>query len=251
MRETAQPYLQACDGLSHADPYSPIATRTHAVLNIALEQGEVWTARALGCTHLVAMGRPPRQGVRFMPLRRYAALDRPGAKVFEVLDTIPHAFAAREPSLYGGEGAALQSLRTTTTADALLKVIDDPLHRLPPGATLPSGLGVTAVQGTWPIWDSAVLAVSGTGGAVVGIRRVFSAGWTAEQAGKALAVVRAAGLDVAAIVDDVDQGPVTFRYVPPRQAASRLAGALGLGINSIVLLNPWGLIRRGRLKGRR
>jgi hypothetical protein len=251
LRETAQPYLQACDGLSHADPYSPIATRTHTLLNTSLENGEIWTARALGCTHLVAMGRPPPQGVRFVPLSRYAAFNRPGAKVFEVLDAIPHAFAVRGPTLYQSEEAALGSLPTTTTTLALLRVVDDPLKRLGYRPTLPSGLGVTSVDGTWPVWDQAVVSAYGSGGAVLGIRRVFAAGWTAEQAGRNLAVVRTAGMEVAAIVDDVGRGPVTFRYEPPRQVASRLAGLLGLGLNMLLLLNPRGLIPRGRLKVRR
>lgn len=238
LRETAQPYLHACDGLSHGNGYSPMEARTEVALNAALSRGLVSVARALGCTHQVAMARLLGGPVQFVPVPRYGAENRGGAKVYALVNPIPHAFVARGARLLGTEKEVLRAIQTATDLAGVLQLVDDPMHRLPPGAQLPAGGEVTAGDLAWPVWDHAVLPVQGHGGAVVGIRRAFAVGWTAAQSGRALPVVRVAGTELGVVVDDVTAGEVTLEYEPPRNNLASLALALGLAIEAALLLAP-------------
>jgi hypothetical protein len=138
--------------------------------------------------------------------------------------------------LMDSTGLLLKGISLSDDAESVVRGIDDPLGRLK-GSTLPGGQGVGLVSFDWPRRERATVRLSGEGGAVVGLRTSFQVGWMAEQAGRPLQVVRAAGSHVAAVVPDASHGPVEFEYRLPgrkRAAASVLAGAfaliLGLGM---------------------
>jgi len=84
---------------------------------------------------------------------------------------------------------------------------------------------------------SASFAIGGEGGAVVVLRKPWWPGWSAEQAGSRLAVLRAAGAQVAVVVEDVSRGPVSLRYQTPGVASgitAAVAGALLLGCAAVL-----------------
>jgi hypothetical protein len=115
---------------------------------------------------------------------------------------------------------------TATTVEATLRIVDDPVGRL--GASDLSrwaGGGVGGVRAEWKNSGRALVSADGTGGAVLGLRTAFAAGWTARQGDRSVPCVRVAGTQLGAVIDDVSAGTVTFEYRWPRREASTAAGA--------------------------
>lgn len=81
----------------------------------------------------------------------------------------------------------------------------------------------------------ATITTEGSGGAVLVWNRVLAVGWRAEQAGRALPVVRASGVSLAIVVDDVTRGPVVLTYVPPRRAGAWAAVAGGVALLALAV----------------
>jgi hypothetical protein len=231
------PNVNACDGLSDPNPYGPLQSRTNAMLMFNLKRGLVSTARALGCTHILAQ-EPPLGPADLAPLQRLAARDdiRP-VGVWSIRDPVPPAFIARSPRLVPDELELVRLAQGTERAEDLLALADDPLHRLAT-TVLPTGAGTRTIALAWLDGDRAELTATGTGSAVLGIRTAFHAGWTADQAGRNLPVVRIGGTQVAALVADVSAGPVRFEYRYPKLWIAVLGAAIGLALLSALSLWP-------------
>lgn len=222
------PETQACDGLISAMPYSPLAPGLAVALVNRFANGSLAAARALGCTHIAS------NQTMFGPLVRVPipSPDR-AVQVVEVPDPLPETFVAQAPRLMVTEDEAATAVVAAAGAQDAVRVLDDPLHRLAPGASLPSGADVRVVRLDWPIRTRARLELGGTGGAVVGLKTIFQVGWGARQAGRDLPIVRAAGMHLAIVVADASAGPVELEYALPRcglGVLGSLAGLLALGV---------------------
>jgi hypothetical protein len=246
------PEIQACDGIAGGYNYTPMETRlSRRMMEIVNDEYRVGVARALGWTH-VLLDKEPKDGgataledmpIAFPSLPEVTRQDRK-IHVLKVDDPLPLVFLSRAAVLATGERNALDTMLRDSSRDELLKVIDDPMKRLPTGASLPAGDGVESVSAIWEARHRVRVEAKGSGGAVLGLRTSYLVGWRASQQGKPLPVVRATGHHVAAVVSDVASGPVLFEYLPPdlaRSGAMSLAG-LAAGIAAISL----GLGRRAR-----
>lgn len=235
---------QACDGLASAMPYSPIMSSAVRLLTRGVEEGWVPPARALGCTHLirdeVAQGESPASAAEFnydLEALPELAEQKEGVVVQELKEPVPEAFVARSPVLYRKEDDAVRAIANSQGLEPLLRIVDDPLGRWGEGP-LPVGSLVEGVRAEWRGPGQARVLATGSGGAVVGIRTAFLAGWRAEQCGRPLPVVRAMGAQVAAVVQDVACGPMAFEYSPAGARGSVMGGVLGLLLGLIVVVWP-------------
>jgi hypothetical protein len=203
-----------------------------------LSWGAAPMARALGCTHYVSMRQPWGGQLAYLPVPRYGRPEGRGAKVFALLDPIPPAFVAREPSLSSDEKVVFQRVKTATTVARTLEIVDDPGARLGSSDLARwSGRGVTRASVERKASDQALVHAEGTGGALLGIRTAFALGWTARQGDKELPCVRVAGAQVGALVDDVSGGDVVFEYRWPKRAQSigaALVGCLALALGLLI-----------------
>ncbi|HEY3447598.1 MAG TPA: hypothetical protein VGK67_14685 [Myxococcales bacterium] len=220
--------LPACDGLTSAVPYSALRTRVHYDLVSGLRAKSVAAAWALGCTHVVS--DEPWPG-----LERVALTTPPGADVavLRIPSPVRPAFVVDAPRLLT-EGEVTAGLRAARTLAEVTVLVDDPLGRLQGRPLPPPGgrAGIARVE--WPRQDDAVVHLSGTGGAVVGLKTIFQAGWRARQGGRELPVVRAMGVHLAAVVEEASAGPVEFRYRPPHLNAGAGASLLGLAMLGVL-----------------
>jgi hypothetical protein len=203
------PDAHACRRVSSGWSYSaPLVSRTAHKLRDGVVKGSAAAARALGCTHVVKLvdGEP-----RLLALR----------------DALPPVFVVEGP-VWTEEARLMQDIPDARSAAEILRHIDDPRDAVSAKTPLPDGRGVAVAERRWLVRDEAELELSGEGGAVVGLRSAYWLGWSAHQGGRALPVVRAGYGMVAAIVDDVRAGPVTFRYRPPRLGLGAGLSLLGL-----------------------
>jgi len=222
------PELHGCAGVSSPLSYSPLQPRLNELLAGEMERAQVASTRALGCTHLLSDEAPTGVGVESLaivaasPAAR-AVLDA-GPRLYQVTAPVPRAFVATGAQLAQSEDQAFERLRLSADAAQTLAVVDDPLARL--GAVqLPDGERASIGALRWPVPSEAEVELAGAGGAVVGLRTSFQVGWSAEQRGRALTIVRASGQHIAAVVPDVGAGKIRFRYRPPRLGPGLLAAA--------------------------
>jgi len=240
-RLAASPCLNGCDALISANPYSPLQTELNNRLFDAFNQLQVAPARALGCTHLVVdveWSDPALQPVAVS--RREAAassFDRL-IRVYRIVDPIPAVFIAAGATLAPSADVAFDRLLANTDPASALAVIDDPLHRLPAAAELPIASSATVVDAEWRSSRSVTVRVSGQGGAVVGLRTAFQVGWRAQQAGRPLPVVRAAGQHLAAVVADINGGEIAFEYWPPGLGWGMAGAGGGILLQLLLVMAP-------------
>jgi hypothetical protein len=233
VRRAAGPTLHACDGLGHGAAYTLFISRTNLALNQLLRMGNPEVARALGCTHQVGLQPLPEPG--FHPVSRPPEVSllarqefRREAPVYALAEPLPHAFAAYRPVLSRSEQDAILRIRNSGPAAPVTDVVDDPSERLAGRTELPDGERITTVEAVPVDWSHATVRALGAGGAVLGLRSAYAVGWTARQAGRLLPVVRIAGDQVGAVVDDVAAGEVEFEYQPPRRGLGEASAVLGL-----------------------
>src|SRR5205807_1516764 len=127
---------------------------------------------------------------------------RSSARLFELADPLPKVFVSKAPMLSPNERDAILRIAAAASRSEALQVVDDPLQRLD-GAPLPSGKEASVLDAEWSAPDAATVRLAGTGGAVVGLRTPFLVGWTAEQAGEPVPVIRIAGHQLGAAVTNV------------------------------------------------
>ncbi|MGC4119576.1 MAG: hypothetical protein QM765_34395 [Myxococcales bacterium] len=215
--------LPACDGVTTAIPYSALRTRIHYVLESGLRSKSVSAAWVLGCTHVVTA--QPWPGLEIVPMVGAP----PGATVQRLPAPVTASFVVAAPRLLS-EAQVLDAMRSARSLDEVASLVDDPLGRLA-GRALPvasGGLGIARL--TWPRQDEATLALTGTGGGVVGLKTFYQVGWSARQAGRELPIVRAHGVHLAVVVDDAAAGPVELRYRPPHLAAGVASSVVGVAL---------------------
>ena len=99
----------------------------------------------------------------------------------------------------------------------------------------------------WTDRARATLTAQGSGGAVLGLRTSYYVGWTAEQAGQALAIVRISGAMLGVVVPDIAAGPVEVAYRLP--AASLPCLLLGIGVLAALAFAAPGRTRRATKSG--
>jgi hypothetical protein len=146
------------------------------------------------------------------------------------------------PRLLPDEDMLHQHLARARTSTQCTNLLDDPLGALAGRDLPPPGQVHQLTLQSWPVRHRAKLSLSGSGAAVVGLGTQFQVGWTAEQAGRSLPVLRASGTHVAALVEDVSAGPVEFEYRPPNLTAGIVSSVAGFTALALVL----GLPRRTR-----
>jgi hypothetical protein len=218
------PEMQACSAVSGGFAYaSQVETRAELELMRGFLSGNGLAARALGCSHAVTLARP--QGVE-------NASAEP--RLFPLPDPIPPSFVARDPIWTHEEDLPKEVSNAKSTTD-LLALVDDPRGSLTQKTALPSGQGITAGPPRWEGRHHAVVEVKGTGAGVVGLRTAYWTGWAAHQAGRALPVLRVGFRQVGALVENAEQGPITFVYQPPRWIQGWVV--FGLGAFLLALLS--------------
>lgn len=233
MRLLMSGQLGACDGFASANPYSPFTPRTISTLRAELEAGSAAVARALGCTHYL-IERPISRGVRFVPVP-FAESEREGPFwVYAIEGAMPQVFVAKHPRMSHSETEALDAVRSSTSSEMTLAIVDDPSARITQ-RVLPSGDGVNVLEVDWTERHKARVQLAGSGGAVMSLRTIYMRGWRATQAGTELPVVRIAATQVAAVVEDVARGPIELEYVMPRRALRISAAALGMGLVALAM----------------
>ncbi len=105
-----------------------------------------------------------------------------------------------------------------------------------PSFALPAGDGVREADVTWHRATRGTLTARGTGGAVLVLRRPWWPGWTARQRGLPLPTLRAAGVQLAVVVADVNAGPVALEYRAWGLGVGAGLSALGLaGLGALTL----------------
>ncbi|MEW5852964.1 MAG: hypothetical protein AB2A00_29545 [Myxococcota bacterium] len=236
LRLVAAPSVQSCDGLNSGHMYSPLTSRVRRQLGGGVGRDRSAASRALGCTHLIS-DRAPREGdtseVTVPGFDRITAVM--GLRVHAIDDPIPTVFIARAASLKVNEDDVINAIGLSRTAEEVVAVVDDPLQRRP-NVPLPDGKGAQVTAREWPSRDHARVTLAGSGGAVVGLRTSFQAGWRAQQDGRELPVVRSSGVHVAAVADDVTAGPVEFRYEVPRWPLAWALACSGLALLLALLM---------------
>lgn len=175
-------------------------------------------AWALGCTH-IATRAPPAAIAHLVDVNTPAGAPVVGvdAPVYAMRTPAVDVAIARAARLHANAEDALAALPTMTTPAEIANVIDDPSHVLPNSSTaaLPSVDGTSDLAATmrWSSTTSGVLQLTGGhGGAVIAVRKPWWPGFIATQAGVSVPVVRAAGVQLAVLVDDVTRGNVVFDY---------------------------------------
>lgn len=238
----AAPNLGACSNLRTAVGYSLLQTRVNARLESALLSRSAAAARALGCTHLVALGPPLDEESRVVPTRFGGSLIR----VAEIADPIPDGFVAARPRWVTTETELIDLVLATHSVADVVSLVDDPLKRLPnAGQLLPLGTAVAIRRVEHRAPDRFRLELVGSGGAVVGVRTSFQAGWRASQSGRELPVIRSAGEQVAVLVDDVAGGDVELEYRPALMKAGFAFALAGLLLGMFAALSGVGSRRVG------
>jgi hypothetical protein len=252
------PELQTCDGASSASPYSVLGTRMHKMLQFGVDEGHVASARALGCQVLVTDAPTDEPDARAIyhgaigPMTPPATLPEAAhqagpPRILLVEDARPRVAIARNPTLIASEEDVLKALVVIgRTAGAQAAVLDDPLGRYR-APHVPDGAALTSVELEELDTTEAVVTLHGTGGGVVVWNRAFAVGWRAEQGEREIPIVRASGVALAVVVEDVTLGPVTLRYHMPRQALA--VGALVVGILLSIVV-AFGSVRRARVQNR-
>jgi hypothetical protein len=207
-----QHYLPSAQGPTVRAWYDLLDERTPRGLQVA---------RALGCTHLVSRAESLPAGVRALPAFPF----RFGGRSYAIDSPVPEASVARTPQRYARGDAALDAAAAGSGPEAVTGAIDDPsdVARGP----LPDGAGVRAVTVRWSSARDATLEAEGHGGAVLVLRRPWWPGYRATQRGRALPVVRAGGVLLAVVTDDVAGGAITLDYRARGLPAGLAVSALG------------------------
>ena len=236
---------QACDGVISAIPYSPVQTALNAKLErLFSRKKSLKAAIALGCTH-VAVSEPITQGGTLIDLdvpeslRSFAQV---GPQLYALHQSIPRIFIASAPVLEDNDNSVIRKIEASQSLGDILNVIDDPARHIETSRVLPAANSVKIDSLSWPQRDKATLKLSGTGGAIVGLKTVYQIGWTARQAEKDIPVLRVGGQHLAVLVDNVQAGPISLEYKSPFFTASVVAAIMGL----IVQLFLAYIYRRGK-----
>jgi hypothetical protein len=240
MRQNLMPELQACDGLASGLAYSPLESSMSVLMLGAVMQYRDFAFRAMGCTHVVLDARRTDSGqgtYATFPIEvaGIPELTQRGFRVhvLELARPLPMVFVARIAALKTSEAEVLQALGSAASPEVLMGVIDDPLQRLAPGASLPHAAADVNAWVEWITADHARIEVTGTGPAVIGVRTSFLAGWQAVQGGHPVAVVRATGNHVAVVID-ASAGPVELRYRAANLGVSAASASFGVVLGALV-----------------
>lgn len=225
--------VQQCGGPAVPQHYLPSAQgptvrAVYDLLDERLPQG-VQVARALGCTHIVSRATNLPTSLRPLPAFRFSF----AARAYAITSPLPDISVARSPALLPSGDAALDRAIAQEGTAGVTAAIDDPAHAL--RAPLPDGRGATGVAVAWSSAEAGVVRVEGAGGAVVVMRRAWWPGYRATQRGRPIPVVRAGGVNLALVVDDVSAGEVSLRYEARGLRAGIAASALG-AVSLVALL---------------
>ena len=243
MRNAGLPLLNACDGVISATPYSPLSTEEREWLQHLANDNQLSGPRGLGCTHFITVvGDHHPLDLDFVPSIEIAHLSGSGAEPGSTIralilpDPIPMSFVSKNPRWSTGFTSTVGRHGDVSSA-ALIRLIDDPLHRLGIGpAALPKGDSAGPSEVRISKTDHWVVDVAGKGSAIVGVRTVFAAGWTARQGPHEVPVIRVGGVHLGAKIDDVSAGAVEFVYQPPGLGPLSIAFSSGCFVCLLLLL---------------
>ncbi|MBI4819418.1 MAG: hypothetical protein HY791_24315 [Deltaproteobacteria bacterium] len=228
-RRNLVPFFGACDGFSSGEMYSIFQTRLnfHMLFEDDKPIGAPGAAsRAMGCSYFVGTDPPHDGNVAQVPAPE---LEARGLGLFRVTDPLPQVFVSRNPIGHRTDGETLRSIRRSKSASAVAAIIDDPAGHTLSGRVLPSGTGV-AVELEALDSSTIQLRATGAGGAIVGLRTAYLAGWEAWQGEETLPTVRVAGTHLGVWVHDVSRGPVSVSYRPPYLAWVLVSSLISVGM---------------------
>jgi hypothetical protein len=249
-----KPNIGACGGPSFPDDYMPSSEHTVVQLSryeLNEQLGLLGAAIALGCTHLAtrttfvdAEHDAAHFGLVPVALPRESSAGAPN--VYAISDALPEVAIARNAHVVADEPALFAKITQANGAADILAIVDDPASALAHGepgshdVAVPDGSGVTRVDATFTSARDGNIALGGTGGAVVVMRRQWWPGWTALQNGVELPVVRVGGRELAVVVDDVTRGNVELHY----RVRGLAAGLALFAIGAALLAATAAIIRR-------
>lgn len=235
------PQMHACDRVVNASSYGSLQPTANQRLSALMARRYSSAARALGCTHFLTDRPPEDGGVEALALDGYhpvlVKLLESGPRLYRIVSPVPETFVVQDPVLITTDHQFQASVLQSGSAEQVVAIIDDPLGRLGPGDTLPVGGGAGETTLRWEHRARATVEVGGEGGALVGLRTEFHAGWRAEQAGIALPVARSSGQHVVALVPDLTAGPILFSYKPPFWSLG--LGGMGVGAVALIAVMLW------------
>lgn len=225
-----KPNMHQCQDI--AVPHAAMASSQAPTYTLATTLDETAAvpahAWALGCTHVATRAAPDSLAAldTDAAIAPAAGVDAPVYPLRAHARTLDVA-VARAPRFFASSAEVLAALSTTLAAPHdVANLIDDPLHRLKDRAgttSLPVASPSLQANATWLSTTQATVTLSGAqGGAVIALRRPWWPGFTATQAGAPVTVVRASGVQLAIVVDDVTRGDVLIEY---RVRNARAAGA--------------------------
>lgn len=211
-----KPNMNQCQDI--AVPHAAMASSQGPTFTLATTLDETAPlpvqAWALGCTHIAtrapfaAIAHVVVDGAPVAP--PVAGVDAP---VFAMRAPAVDIAIARTPTLYANGEDALAALSAMRSPEDVANVIDDPTRVLA-GRTLPpfteSDLNASVA---WSATTSGRVKLSGgRGGAVIALRRPWWPGFEAMQGETRVPVVRAAGVQLTVVVDDVTRGDIMLTY---------------------------------------
>jgi hypothetical protein len=223
--------VHQCGRVTAPNNYLPSAQyatlRLSTTLMDASTAGGAQVARALGCTHVLVAHRAHDSLVPF-------PIGASRTRLFAIPDPLPAVSVVRRPVRVGRLRETFRGLLQGSGAADAVRWLDDPTRRAP--FALPAGDGVREADVTWHRATRGTLTARGTGGAVLVLRRPWWPGWTARQRGLPLPTLRAAGVQLAVVVADVNAGPVALEYRAWGLGVGAGLSALGLaGLGALTL----------------
>lgn len=208
-------------------------------------------AWALGCTHIATRAPLPSIAAALDVDRAIAPALGVDAPIFPLRVPAVDVAVARSPKLYANGDEAIDAIDaidaptpaapTGARPEDVANVIDAPTAASPPRA-LPIASRDLVVDARWESTTRATVSFSSTatatatGGAVVALRRPWWPGFSATQNGVAVPVVRAAGVQLAIVVDDVTRGDVTIEYHVRNRNIAVASGAAGIVVFAALML---------------
>jgi len=209
-RLMAMPQLNACDGVTVAHGYSVIRQDIQRKLQINFDQLPS-AMRAMGCTHFVTLTQDQSSASDEEELLPGVFLE--GGKrliATPVIDPIPDYFVVDRAHPITSDWDYIGLSRAEMRSQDLLSHvlgIGESVVFTQSGVVQGERGGASYYRLKWLSKGS-----KAKGPIVLGVKTSFARGWKAFQSGRPLRTVAAAGIFLAAWVDDPTQGDVEFRY---------------------------------------
>lgn len=236
-----KPNMHQCVDI--AVPHAAMASSqgpTFALATSIDERAPLATAAwALGCTHLAT--RVPPAELPFMKAPGSAPVSAPvlglDAPIYPLPTHLDEVTVVHEPLLLADGDAVLAALAKALVPADVARLLDDPMGVLPRGRPLPARPAASVqARVQWDGTTGATVSLQGSGGVVVVLRHPWWPGFEATQAGAPIPVVRAAGVQLALVIDDVTRGDVALVYRVKHAVPALLSLLAGAALLAVLLV---------------